>query len=291
MNLEKLLRNKFVFEEIRKKEYPSLSDLLEKISINYTRVYTPRKESISETTLKRNFREIEEIFGVDIRYSAQEKGYYVEDAEHDVIIEKALESLNLFYLMKNTPRALKHIRFAPRKASGTDLFFGVLDAIEEKKKIRFFYTHYEKKEITERIVSPLGLKEFKGFWYLVANGQKGIRVFGLDRISGLTKLLENADNPQDFSLDGYFKHCYGIVRFPDSEPQEIQIKMIPIKAAYYKANPLHHSQKIVEENSDYVIISLFVYYTYDLKQELRSHLTSEVEVIQPKGSLDSERYY
>jgi hypothetical protein len=291
MNLEKLLRNKFIFETLRKKQYPSLATLLEKIETNFSLVYSPRKTSISETTLKRNFKEIESMFGVNIEYSAYEKGYYIEDSEHDIVIEKALESLNLFYLMKNTPNALKYIRFDTRKASGIDLFFEVLSAIEEKKKIRFFYKQYEKNETTERKVSPLGLKAFKGFWYLVAKDKDIIKVFGLDRITGLSRLIDKADYPKDFSLDEYFKHCYGIVRFPDDIPQEILIKMKPIKAEYYKANPLHHSQRIVEENQNYVIISLYVYYTYDLKQELRSHLPNELEIIKPQETHSEERYY
>lgn len=291
MNLEKLLRNKFVFEELKKKQYPSLANLLEKINTNYSFIYSPKKTSISETTLKRNFKEIESMFGVNIKYSAYEKGYYVEDSEHDIIIEKALESLNLFYLMKNTPNALKYIRFDSRKAAGTDLFFEILSAIEEKKKIRFIYRQYEKNETTERIVSPLGLKAFKGFWYLVAKDSQAIKLFGLDRITAMSMLKENADYPKDFSLDEYFKHCYGIVRFPDDEPQEVLIQMKPIKAEYYKANPLHHSQKVVEENSEYVTISLFLYYTYDLKQELRSHLPGELKIIKPEETHEEERYY
>ena len=291
MNLEKLLRNKFIYEELKKNKYPSLSELLEKTRSGLSIIYSAKNENISKSTLNRDFRDIEELFGVNIEFDPKERGYFVEDSENDFVIEKALESLNLFYLMKNKPDALNFIRFSPRKASGTDLFVDILHAIDDNKKVRFLYSHYEKKGPTVRIVSPLGLKEFKGFWYLVADDKGTIKVFGLDRITGLSKYNENAKRPKDFDMDEYFKHCYGIVRFPDSEPEEVLIKMKPIKAAYYKANPLHHSQKIVEKNDKYVIISLYVYYTYDLKQELRSHLKEELEVIQPENSLETERYY
>lgn len=291
MNLEKLLRNKFIYEELKKGSYPSLNEMREMIRSKFALVYSPKNEEISLSTLNRDLRDIEKIFGVNIEFDDTKRGYYIDNSEHEIVIEKALESLNLFYLLENTPEALRYIRFSPRKASGTDYFVDILHAITDNKKVRFIYKHYEKDGIAERIVSPLGLKEFKGFWYLIADDKGTIKVFGLDRISGLAKYNENAKRPKNFDIDDYFKHCYGIVRFPDSEPEEVLIKMKPIKAAYYKANPLHHSQKIVEENKKYVVVSLYVYYTYDLKQELRSHLREELEVIQPKDSLNSERYY
>ena len=93
-------------------------------------------------------------------------------------------------------------------------------------------------------------------------------------------------------MEKHFEHCYGIVNFSDEAPQEVLIKMKPIKGAYYKANPLHTSQKVIEETEDYTIVSLFIKFTYDLKQELRSHAKGEVELLKPQNGLEGEeRYY
>jgi len=125
---------------------------------------------------------------------------------------------------------------------------------------------------------------------LVAGEENKIKIFGLDRISGLHKSMEKSAYPKDFSLDSYFEHCYGIVRLPNTEPQVIVIWAIPIKAAFYKANPLHSSQKVVEETADYTLFSLFVYFTYDLQQEIRSHGEERVKIIKPENELKIERY-
>lgn len=292
--LVKLMRSKLIIDELEANTYPSLSDLKAKIELwleNIQVISGDIKTDISERSVKRDLQDIKQIFNLHISYSKAKNGYYIEDNSFSTKgIHEALDHFNLFFLQKNIPDANKYIRFAPRKAAGSELFFTVLKAIETKKKLAFTYAQYEKKETTTRLVSPLGLKEFKGFWYLIASDKKGIKTFGLDRISGLCTSLEKAFVPEGFDLDEYYKHCYGIVRFHGGEPQEIIIRTTPIKASYYKANPLHRSQRIMEEAQDYVIFSLFIYLTYDLQQELRSHGTDQVEVLKPEGGLEEEKY-
>lgn len=290
--LLKLLRCKFIIDEIEKGYNPSLSNLTTKTNQwleNINSVIGDVHIDLSERTIKRDIAEIRELFGVHIK---SRQGYYIEKESGDTTqLHSTFDTLLLYFIRKNRPDTNKSIRFAPRRATGTDLFFIILKAIKDKKKIEFHYSQYEKREVTMRLVSPLGLKEFKGFWYIVASDKEGIKTFGLDRISSLGVSLENSLVPVDFDLDDYYKHCYGIVRLPNDEPQEIIIKTAPIKAAYYKANPLHHSQKIVEENEDFTTFSLFIYLTYDLQQELRSHGDDQVKVLKPERALDKERYF
>ena len=289
--LLKLLRCKFIIDEIEKGYHPSLSDLttntnrfLEDINSIVGDINT-----ISERTVKRDISEIRELFGITIN---SRNGYSIDESCSDTESTHAtLDSLLLFFIQNNTPNANSYIRSAPRKASGSEHFFTILKAITDKKKVSFSYSQYEKKEVTHRLVSPLGLKEFKGFWYLVAADKKNIKTFGLDRIDGLSISLENAFVPEGFDMDEYYKYCFGIVRFLDSKPQDIIIKTTPIKAAYYKANPLHHSQRIIKETNDSTTFSLFMYLTYDLQQELRSHGAEQVEVLKPDVTLGEVRYF
>ena len=295
--LTKLMRCKIIIEEVEKGTYPTGEYLLDRIARwleGFKELIPDIKTEISERTLTRDRKNIKEIFNIDISYDTKRKGYYIGESysKNDRILS-ALDAIHVFFIQKNIPNANKHIRFAPRQASGTEQFFHILKAIEDKKKVQFLYEQYEKEEETQRSVSPLGLKEFKGFWYLIAEDEKGIKTFGLDRIKGLYISLENAVTRKDFDLDEYYKYCYGIVRFPNDEPQEIIIKTTAIKAKYYQANKLHSSQ-IIEENPNDVhylyIIRLYMYLTYDLQQELRSHGEKELAVIKPENALEKERY-
>ncbi len=53
----------------------------------------------------------------------------------------------------------------------------------------------------KRIVHPLGLVTKRNIWYLIANTNKGMRTFRLDRISFVKTLDQAVDRPKDFDLD------------------------------------------------------------------------------------------
>lgn len=292
--LVKLMRTKIILDEIEKGTHPSIVDFQHKIerwleSISY--VSDDIKSDISERSIRRDLKDIRQVMNINIEYSKSSNGYYISEDYNNDAVHEMLDSMQLYFLKQSMSYASEYIQFSTRRATGTEHFFSILKAIRDKRKLSFYYYQYEKQEQTERKVSPLGLKEFKGFWYLIAtDDSRAIKTFGLDRITGLQQSMEKASIPADFDMSEYYKHCYGIVRIPNIEVQEIVIKTTPIKASYYKANPLHHSQKIVEETEQYTIFALYMYLTYDLQQELRSHGSTQVEVLQPKGALDEEKY-
>lgn len=296
MTLEKLLRCKTIIEEVKNSSYTStMANICEAVNKMLGSLYSINETGhkvVGERTIKRDIEDIRRTFEINIEYDSDEKGYFIKLNKSEPQIEALLEAAQLVHVLQNMENIKPYIAFEPRKAkTGSKLFFEILEAIKDKKKIEFKYTQYEKKEQTKRLVSPLGLKEFKGFWYLIAQDESGIKTFGLDRINDLTLTNQKLKKIEDFSLDKYYEHCYGIVRFPDEGPQEILIKASPIKASYYKANPLHKSQKVVEENAEYTIFSLDVCLTYDLQQELRSHGEKDVMIIQPKDGMITKRYY
>jgi len=54
---------------------------------------------------------------------------------------------------------------------------------------------------------------------------------------------------------------------------------------YIKSLPLHHSQKIIEKNNDYLKISLKMIPTYDFIMRLQSY-ANNVKVLKPKWLAD-----
>lgn len=290
----KLIRTKIILDEIEKGTYPSIKDLQTKIEQyleNLQYINDSIKRDVSERTIIRDIKEIRLVMNIDVDNCRTNNGYYIRGEYDEATIHDMLDSVQMHFLQSNMPDVKRYIYPATRRAKGTERIFPILKGIKDIKKLSFSYNQYEKQEVTERLVSPLGLKEFKGFWYLIATDDgKGIKTFGLDRIDGLRQTYEKAHPAKNFDLEEYYKHCYGIVRIPNMEAQVIIIKATPIKACYYKANPLHHSQKLIEETEDYSIFSLYMYLSYDLQQELRSHGESQVQVLKPEGALGEERY-
>ena len=297
MTLEKLLRCKTIIDEVKNSSYTStmvnICEAVNKMLGSLHSLNETGHKDVVERTIKRDIEDIRRVLEINIEYDQDKKCYSILEFNKDEQqTEMLMDAVHLYFVMQNMKNIKPYIAFEPRKAkTGSKFFFEILEAIKDKKKIEFKYTQYEKKEQTKRLVSPLGLKEFKGFWYLIAQDESGIKTFGLDRINDLTLTSQKLKKIEDFSLDKYYEHCYGIVRFPDEGPQEILIKASPIKASYYKANPLHKSQKVVEETAEYTVFWLYVCLTYDLQQELRSHGEQDVIIIQPKDGIITKRYY
>jgi predicted DNA-binding transcriptional regulator YafY len=68
------------------------------------------------------------------------------------------------------------------------------EAVVQRRKVRFWYKQRERR------VSPLGLVDKDGIWYLLAGTPDGQRTFRVDRMGGTTITDDLAERPADFDL-------------------------------------------------------------------------------------------
>jgi predicted DNA-binding transcriptional regulator YafY len=107
-----------------------------------------------------------------------------------------------------------------------------------------------------------------------------IRTFGLDRISSIQILKNHYEKPNTNLLKENFNHSFGII-IGDNLPEKVLLEFSLFQAHYIKSMPLHHSQKIIHEDTNKCIIELFIYPTQDFIMELLS-FGSEVKVLEPE---------
>ena len=102
------------------------------------------------------------------------------------------------------------------------------DAIARGHRIRMEYYVQSRRELTMRMVNPLGLVYYTDRWNLVAydHTRKGIRNFILENIRSLHVLKERFDAPKGFNLKEY-------VRRQDSRREGAQI-VIRFSARVYR---------------------------------------------------------
>jgi predicted DNA-binding transcriptional regulator YafY len=240
---------------------------------------------ISQRTLQRDLIEIRSLFGIEIQCNAQHQ-YYIEEEGQPEFNTRMLEAFDVFNSLRVGQPLSPYILTENHCPAGTVHLFSLLHAIRNSLTIRFEYQKYYEDAPTSRTVQPLGMKEFRGRWYLVARNvdDKRIRVFGTDRISNLEVTTKKFPYPTDFSLADYYKHSFGVTRPDDQEPEEIILSFSPIEGKYTKAFPLHHSQEILIDSKEEFRIRIRVLITYDLIMELRSY-GKTLTVIQPKDLL------
>ena len=239
---------------------------------------------ISKRTLQRDFKEIGNLFGVDIEYSKKEKGYFITQGEMESMnFERMMEAFDMFNSLNIAQDLTPFIYLEKRKPQGTENLYGLLHAIKNKFQIKFEYQKFWEIEISQRTAEPYALKEFKNRWYLLAkNGIGGvIKTFALDRLSNLDITNKPFEFPLGADIEENFQYCFGIISPDDEEPQEIILSFNAFQGKYIKSLPLHHSQEIIKDNEAELQIKLKLYLTHDFQMELLS-FGENVKVLKPK---------
>lgn len=269
--IKKLRKHPATFIEIS--EYLALESDLQ--DYNFT---------VSKRTFKRDIEDISSLYNIDIVYDFSRKVYFIDFDEEPEINERILEAFDTFNALNISDRLSDYIHFEKRRPQGTENLYGLLHAIKNKVQIGFSYQKFWEGTITARVVEPYALKEFRNRWYVLANDLKDQKVksFALDRLSELEITNRKFHLPNTFNINDHFKYSFGIISPNGQKPQEVVLSFDPFQGKYIKTLPLHHSQEIITDNDDELVIKLTLFVTFDFLMEVLSY-GDNVKVIQPES--------
>ncbi len=240
--------------------------------------------NVSKRTFQRDLEDIRSLYNIDIQYDYSRKVYFIDFDEQQDVNERILEAFDTFNALNLSDRLSNHIHFEKRRPQGTENLYGLLHAIKNQLQIKFTYQKYWEDELTERIVEPYALKEFKNRWYLLANDLKNERVksFALDRLTELEITKKKFQFPLEFNVNDYFKHCFGIISPNEHKPQQVVLSFDPYQGKYIKSLPLHESQQVLIDNEDELRVKLTLFITHDFFMELLS-FGNTMKIIKPES--------
>lgn len=242
-----------------------------------------RPLSFTVRTFQRDLSDISRLFHVTISYDFSRKVYFIEEDEQSDFNNRMIESLDTINTLRLADDMLRFLWFEKRKAQGTQHLHGLLHAIRNRIVLRLSHRKYDGDESTIRDVAPYGLKESRGRWYLVAKDRedKRIKTFGLDRVQGFQHTPRRFDYPAGFDVNHHFRYCFGVINPDDERPETIILSFDAEQGKYIRSFPLHESQRIMTDNDSELRISLKLYITYDLIQEILSY-GDRVKIIAPE---------
>lgn len=246
--------------------------------------------SISQRQFQRDIIDIGELYNIHIEYKPSVKGYVIIQEDDSEMDNRIFEAFDTFNALNAADRISNHIHFENRRPQGTENLYGILHAIKNKYEIMFTYTKFWDEEISQRKVQPFALKEFKNRWYIVGNDLKDnkIKIFALDRLSLLEISIKHFALANEFDVNGFFDHCFGIVAPKGGNPEEVILSFTPFQGKYIKSLPLHHSQQVLVDNEEEFKIKLTIYITHDFVMEVLS-FADQVKVLQPKELINKVR--
>ncbi|REG77465.1 helix-turn-helix transcriptional regulator [Algoriphagus antarcticus] len=242
----------------------------------------------SKRTLQRDIKEIRNVFGIDIEYSKSQKGYFISQNENENMnFQRMMEAFDMFNSLNLAQDLTPFIHLEKRRPQGTENLYGLLHAIKNRLQIKFTYQKFWEEELSQRLVEPYALKEFKNRWYIMAKGSRdnNIKSFALDRLTNLEITNQTYQYPDNYSIEQSYRYCFGIISPNDEEPQDIILSFDPFQGKYIKTLPLHDTQQVLVDNDEEMKIKLKLCLTHDLLMELLS-FGDNMKVIEPKSLAD-----
>ena len=247
---------------------------------------------MARNTFLRHKDAIEQMFGIYIECDAH-RGYRYYIGNEYVLKENSvqnwlLKTLTVSSLLSENVSMQERILLED-VACDSVLLQRLIAAMRGCRKIELCYRRYQAASAKTYTVEPYCLKLFRQRWYLLARFEGGdYAVFAFDRMERLTVLAERFVMDEYFDAADFFSECYGVVVGDGSQPQRIVIRAFGREQFAMRDLPLHHTQHVIAETSDYTDFEVVVRLTSDLK----AHLLSRgrwLKVLQPQSLADEIR--
>lgn len=180
---------------------------------------------------------------------------------------------------KQIEKKVKLIHFAPRKVE-LQHFKMVATALLEGKKLRLHYFNRDKKEKTDRVISPLQLVHYRENWVLDAwcHERKDLRTFGLEAIESVEVLNEPAKEVSREEMRKHFQSGYGI--FAGIANNRAVIKFTTERAQWVSKETWHPNQSANWAKDGSYILEVPYSNDYELLMDIMRY-GADVEVMGP----------
>jgi predicted DNA-binding transcriptional regulator YafY len=240
----------------------------------------------TERTMQRDLKTIREMCFIDIKYSRLHNGYFI-DKESERDFNEWMQLFELFNranvineVLIKTPGTIDYIDFDQSVSIHQEqLFPSVLNAIIERRKIKFTYQRFWEEESSLIELEPQLLKEYLNRWYVVGTNKAGeFRSYGLERITEF-QLLATTFKPKVKNPKKLFYDVIGL--YSENEKEQVVLSYQPFQGKYIKSQPLHSSQKILVDNDSELRIEIQVCPNYELEEQLLKQ-GERVTVLEPQ---------
>ena len=231
-------------------------------------------------TFERDKKDISNLFGIVIQYDRKDKTYFIDEEEiEDQSVTRMIDAFSIHHALQEGNKLSPSVFLEKRKSLGTEHIHGIIHAIQNNYILKFTHKKHWEDFTSQREVKPIAIKESQQRWYLVALDKKNdvVKTFGLDRISNL-QITDAKFKPFKYDVEKEFQHAFGVLT--DEAKEKIILKFSWQQGNYVKSFPLHQSQRIVEENKDFVLVEIAIHPTNDIIMEILKQ-GSNVKVIAP----------
>lgn len=225
--------------------------------------YSDPDYSITNAPINNNdIEKMKEIVGVLKQFN----GFNYFDEMSDMVAK--LEN-NLY---KSTHQSRNCIQFeSNQRLKGLKYINPLYQAILNKRPLLIEYRSFKAKAAQNQIYFPYLLKEYRNRWFLIVKPKKGaiLITMALDRILEFQELPnETFVEYKGVDFDRYYDDLLGVTKSEKDRPQKVILQVDKANAPYVLTKPLHHSQVLISEDEEGIIIRIDVVLNFELEREI-----------------------
>ncbi|ALM50054.1 transcriptional regulator [Flavobacterium psychrophilum] len=298
-----LLRYKTIDECLRNRFRKwTLDDIIEKVS-DALYEYEGITSGVSKRTIQADIQVMRSdslgynapIVVTDKRFYTYEDATYsitkspINDTDMDkmkeiVSVLKQLNGFNYFDEMseliaklennvnKSAKKTKNYIQFDDNKQlKGIEHINPLYQAILNKTPLLIEYQSFKALKPAKEIYYPYLLKEHRNRWFLVTMRKKNpyIMTLALDRMVEFQPLTkEPYVEYEAVDFDRYFDDLIGVTKSQRDRAIKVLLQFDKVNAPYVITKPLHHSQQVLNDNEDGIIIRIDVVLNFELEKEI-----------------------
>lgn len=239
--------------------------------------------AFAKRSFHRHRKEIKDLFGIEIESYGNGHDFryrIADDGGNDYFRRWLMSSIAVNRIATDSQEVAQYIAL---ESYHDDALPVLLQALKEQRMVSFTYNAYwAEKPLLYYNFKPHALKMFEQRWYLIGyyGSNKAHRIYALDRISNCELQEDTYKRDPKFNLEEMFDGVYGIIVDDGLPVESIWLKVDSYQANYLRSLPLHKSQNEIGERNGYLVFSLRVQPSSDLKRKLLS-MGEKVEVIKP----------
>jgi predicted DNA-binding transcriptional regulator YafY len=225
--------------------------------------YDDKDYSITKVPINNaDVEKMKEIVGVLKQFN----GFSYFDEMSDMIA-KLENNLN-----KSTQQTPNCIQFESNKQlKGLEYINPLYQAILNQRALLIEYKSFKALKSQQNIYYPYLLKEYRNRWFITCKPKKGTMLvtLALDRIIEFQELPnEKFISYKGVDFDIYYNDLLGVTKSEKDRAQKVILEIDKRNAPYVLTKPLHHSQVLLSENLDSIIIRIDVVPNFELEREI-----------------------
>lgn len=288
--------------------YPTLEYLQEKIEQQLD-------TSISISMLNKDLAAMKQLYNAPIVYDKARGGYAYSDpdfsiAEFPLTVEERealdistallqqIRGTKIFQQFENAiNKVIEGYRISkiagieqrqflqveePVRSPNNPFLEQLLQSIIHQQPLAITYQGYGREAKLHQFSAHL-LKEYRNCWYVVGYSDRGknLLVFALDRIKEIAASDSKYIKVEGFNPADFFKYSFGITQIHDAEAERVVLQFTTYQAPFVLNQPLHHSQKMLNQSDEFVELEYHVYITTELIMTILSY-GKQVKVLSPQ---------